>query len=265
MPSSAAARWRGSRGRPQVYAHRGARVRAPENTLTAFELARREGADGIELDVRLDGDDELVVIHDPTLARMTGGSDARAVAALPTRELCSVDLGHGARVPRLVEVLAWARDVGLRVNVELKADVRRRERLLLGALSAIQLTGSADFVLLSSFDPGLVLGALHRAPGLAAAALVAPPRGALERGAPTRHAARALARFRLRGVHPLAVHPHFSLVTSDLLLSVRARGLVLNAWTVNAAGDLARLAELGVDGLITDDPAVALRTLEPAY
>jgi glycerophosphoryl diester phosphodiesterase len=238
-------------------------VRAPENTLTAFELARGEGADGIELDVRLDGDDELVVIHDPTLARMTGGSDARAVAALPTRELCSVDLGHGARVPRLVDVLAWARDVGLRVNVELKADVRRRERLLLGSLSAIQLTRSADLVLLSSFDPGLVLGALHRAPSLAAAALVAPPRVALERGAPTRHAARALARFRLRGVAPLAVHPHFSLVTRDLLHSVHAHGLVLNAWTVNASADLARLAELGVDGLITDDPAAALRTLAP--
>ena len=58
---------------PKVFAHRGASAYAPENTLPAFELAARQGADGIELDVHLSKDGELVVIHDETLDRTTNG------------------------------------------------------------------------------------------------------------------------------------------------------------------------------------------------
>ena len=67
MTSSAViAGWRRSRDRPFVLGHRGARHAAPENTLAAFDLAMTEGADGVELDVRLDGDGRVIVLHDPT-------------------------------------------------------------------------------------------------------------------------------------------------------------------------------------------------------
>src|SRR5262245_45061418 len=65
-----AERWRRIRGRPRVWAHRGASAHAPENTLEAFELARTAGADGIELDVRLDRDGTAVVFHDSDLQRL---------------------------------------------------------------------------------------------------------------------------------------------------------------------------------------------------
>ena len=102
--------------------HRGARHAAPENTLAAFELARREGADGIELDVRLDGSGKVIVLHDPTLTRVTGGADSRHAEDIPSAELARLDLGSGERVPLLADVLTWAKEHGQRVNVELKSE-----------------------------------------------------------------------------------------------------------------------------------------------
>src|ERR1044071_3231268 len=67
-----ATRWRRTRGRPRVWAHRGDSAHAPENTMLAFDKARAAGADGIELDVRFDRDDNVVVFHDHDLARLTG-------------------------------------------------------------------------------------------------------------------------------------------------------------------------------------------------
>jgi glycerophosphoryl diester phosphodiesterase len=67
-----ASRWKRTRGRPRVWAHRGDSANAPENTMRAFELAVAAGADGIELDVRFDGDGNVVVFHDSELERLTG-------------------------------------------------------------------------------------------------------------------------------------------------------------------------------------------------
>ncbi|HMG55621.1 MAG TPA: glycerophosphodiester phosphodiesterase, partial [Kofleriaceae bacterium] len=67
-----ATRWRRTRGRPRVWAHRGDSANAPENTMLAFDRARAAGADGIELDVRFDADHNVVVFHDSELARLTG-------------------------------------------------------------------------------------------------------------------------------------------------------------------------------------------------
>src|SRR6476646_7095285 len=111
---------------PYVFGHRGVRGAAPENTMAAFELAAASGADGVELDVRLCRTGELVVCHDPTLARFTGGQDVRPIADLDLRELARTDVGGGAPVPALAEVLDFARGRKLRVNVEMKRDVPSR-------------------------------------------------------------------------------------------------------------------------------------------
>ena len=77
--------------------HRGARGLAPENTLPGFRAALQHGVDMVELDVQLTADDEVVVIHDPTVARTTDWEEARgpgAVAELPLAELRRLDAGH---------------------------------------------------------------------------------------------------------------------------------------------------------------------------
>src|SRR6266536_5012531 len=93
---------------PRVFGHRGVRGAAPENTMMAFELAADSGAQGVELDVRVCRSGELIVCHDPTLERVTGGRDARSVADLEWSLLSRVDVGSGQTMPLLGEVLGWA-------------------------------------------------------------------------------------------------------------------------------------------------------------
>lgn len=90
-------------GRRLVIAHRGASAEAPENTLEAFRLGLEQGADALELDVRLSADGVAVVIHDPTIDRTTNGTGA--VASLTLEELQRADAGGGARIPTLRAVL----------------------------------------------------------------------------------------------------------------------------------------------------------------
>lgn len=106
----------------KIVAHRGAAVKAPENTLPAFELARRLGADGVELDVQATADGEVIVFHDMTLDRTTDGTGP--VFATPWATVEQLDAGAwfdprhaGTPVPRLADVLALT---GLELEIELK-------------------------------------------------------------------------------------------------------------------------------------------------
>lgn len=242
--------WKRPATRPFVLGHRGARRRAAENTSAAFDLAMSEGADGVELDVRLDRDGDVVVIHDADLARVTGGRDSRRVEAVGRRELESIDLGGGERVPRLEDVLVWARRYGARVNVELKRDVSRRTLFVWKVVRLIRSDPrSGERILISSFDPLLVAAAARLLPSVPCGWLVeerrrVPRRSTLE-----------------RLVGATAVHPHFSLVTKDSIGPWQRDGLPVNVWTVNDVDEARRLASLGVDAIITDEPGKILAAL----
>jgi glycerophosphoryl diester phosphodiesterase len=234
------------RGRPLVIGHRG--MRRPglvENTLAAFAAAVSEGAGAIELDVRACASGELVVVHDPTLERVTGGVDTRAVADLTLGELERVELVHDggrARVSSLAEVLAFARELGLPVNVELKRDAPNRAEIVRAAARLLGGWDPAHAVLVSSFDPVMLAGLAALSPRVPRAILVHRTRWHLL------HAGLAL---------PLgagAVHLARTLTRPDLVRSLRARGLLVNVWTVNDASEARDLAALGVDGIITDAP-----------
>ena len=236
--------------RPRVIGHRGVRATkerldtaAPENTLAAFEQAFREGAEGVELDVRVCATGELVVLHDPTLAHVTAGADARAAIDLDPRELARVPLAQGASIPLLTEVLAFARAHRLPVNVELKRDVPSRAAVV---KAAARLLGSWDPthpILVSSFDPVMLAGFAWLAPRVRRAMLVHPQQW---------------RRTALLAAHPLrvdAVHLEHTLATPERVARLHAAGKLVNAWTVNDVDEARRLATAGVDGLITDVPA----------
>jgi glycerophosphoryl diester phosphodiesterase len=128
-------------------AHRGALEQRTENTLAAFERALELGADGVELDVMLSADGEVVVFHDEDLVRLAGRSER--IDALSWEQLRAVDLHGGGRIPRLAEVVdqlpqdAW-------LDVELKAGGSAMVDATVALLSA------RDNCLLSSFDPRLL-------------------------------------------------------------------------------------------------------------
>jgi glycerophosphoryl diester phosphodiesterase len=238
---------RGDGSRPLVYAHRGARAHAPENTLAAFERGRVDGADGIELDVRVTRDDVVVVLHDLDLKRVTDGRDLRAAAAMTAKELTSVEHAAGGHAPTLADVLDWADTHRMLVNVELKHDVVERWALVRGVARLLRgRRRIAERVILSSFEPRLLAMSRVLLPKVPRAFLVHEKQRLMQTPAATL-AAEALG--------AIALHPERTMCSPSRVDAFRRSGLLLNVWTVNEPGEARDLAALGVDGLITDDPA----------
>jgi glycerophosphoryl diester phosphodiesterase len=227
-----------------------------ENTMPSFERAIADGADGIELDVRTTRDGEVVVMHDVDLVRMTGGRDARQVHELSTRELCAVELegpSGPARAPTLAELLDWADARGCLVNVELKHDTHDKGALARGVARLLRSrTRVASRVMFSSFEPEL----------LARVALVLPeiPRAFLV------HDGQKLAKTPVgpliaRATGSTMLNPERTMCSPRRVAGWRRAGFLINVWTVNDPREAVDLARLGVDGLITDDPAAILEAL----
>ena len=111
----------------KVWAHRGASGYRPENTMEAFELAIKQGADGIELDVHTSADGELIVMHDETVDRVTDKTGLiKDLTLAQVKELkVSTDAEPNGiyRVPTLAEVLDLMRTTDMMVNIELKNSI----------------------------------------------------------------------------------------------------------------------------------------------
>lgn len=240
-----ATRWRRTRGRPRVWAHRGASAHAPENTMRAFDLARAAGADGIELDVMFDGDRNVVVFHDSLLERLTGRPGR--MDRLPAAERAALRIG-GEPVPLLADVLAA---IDLEINVELKSErIGRMGALVAATAKIIADSRRADRIVVSSFDP-VSLIQLHRyLPDVALAYLFHQDQLLpLRRGWIGNWMGASL------------LHPQSTLCTPEAVRAWHTAGLPINAWTVDDRAELERLAGLGVDGVFANDPAHAIAVL----
>ena len=140
----------------KVWAHRGASGYAPENTLEAFELAARQKADGVELDVQLSKDGELVVIHDETIDRVTDGKGK--VKDFTVRELKSFKANQthpeyaNAIIPTLEEVYDLLKPIGLKINVELKTGIYFYPDIEKKLLALTRKKGMEEKVWYSSFN-----------------------------------------------------------------------------------------------------------------
>jgi len=230
-----------------ILGHRGASAHATENTMDAFRRARADGADGVELDVMRCGTGEVVVFHDDDLRRLAGRPGR--IDSVPWRELASIELIGGGRISLLDEVLEELRD--LVVNVELKASRVWRGTLLAPAVARIlERQGAAERVLVSSFNPWALARFRAAAPGVRTGLLFHA-----EQALPLREGWAAA------GLRPFAVHPSHSLVTPERVARWRRQRRAIHVWTVDDEAELARLAALGVDGVITNDPSRARAAL----
>jgi glycerophosphoryl diester phosphodiesterase len=180
------------------------------------------------------------VVHDEDLERVTEGADPRRLESLTLAELRAVPLAGGERIPTLAEVLDLCADQNLLLNVEVKRDVPHRRRAVRATAAALRRRPKGSEVLVSSFDPFMLTGmaALARVP---LALLLEPDH-------------RYLAPL-ARGLRCVALHPFRKLVTRSLVARCHRAGLRVHAWTVNDFDEARRLLTLGVDGIITDDPA----------
>ena len=231
----------------RVIAHRGASLAKRENTIDAFRTAIEQGADGVELDVRLSGDDVLVVHHD---AHLDDGTLIRGVDASELPD----------HVPTLGQALEVVGDRW--VNVEIKNvpdepdyDEEHRISVAVAGLMAAHLTMSQvgaehgrmiDRAIISSFNVDSIEQLRRTDPSLPLALLVwgqADP-------------ASLVARAEAHGFQ--AIHPHDLLVDGSFVERAHRAGLLVNVWTVDDVDRIRQLADFGVDGVITNDPAAAL-------
>lgn len=212
-----------------------------------MDAARAAGADGVEVDVRPSLDDCVMVFHDRTLSRLAGRRES--IRRLTRDQLRSVRI-RGESIPTLDEVLEATR--GLLINIELKDDSPLGNiRFARHVVEQIRDHRAERRVLVSSFNLAAVARFRTLAPDLPSGVLI---------DAKTRvRALRTLASVVRRVIRPFAINPEASLMDARRLKRWHASGYVVIAWTVNDRDVALRLAHLGVDGLITDDPE-ALRT-----
>ena len=243
--------------KPVVIAHRGASRDAPENTLAAFELAVRQDADAIELDVKLCATGEPVVIHDRTVDRTTNGTGE--VGSLSLSALRELDAGSwfdseyaGERLPTLDEVF---RRVGqnIVINVELTNYQNPLDGLPEAVAEVVRKRRMESRVWFSSFNPISLRKIRRLVPDSPVGLLLA--RGGRKR------VVRAIAGWITRYE---AVHPEFTDLTTAYVEAIHHGGRPVFPYTINDPEDIRRTLEMGVDGVITDDPTLARRAVRSA-
>jgi glycerophosphoryl diester phosphodiesterase len=239
--------------RPTVIAHRGDKMQAPENTLAAFRIAAEKGADVIEFDVQLSSDGQVVVIHDQTVDRTTDGTGR--VSRLPLATLRELDAGawfsekfRGEHIPTLDEVFdTFSKKVCM--NVELKNFSTPFDDLVSKVVHLIEKHGLQECTLLSSF----LTHDLRKARKLQSEI----PRGLLIKPGLLGLWDRS---FEWRADY-FAIHPNMALVDSKLISRFHAKGKRVYVWTIDTEDDLKRMIGFEVDGIITGDLGLILRSL----
>lgn len=228
----------------EIWAHRGASARHPENTLAAFAAAVDAGADGVELDVQLSADGVPVVIHDEQVDRTHRGSGAvssHSVADL--QRMTSVLKPAGdpvdTRIPTLAEVLDLLAAGPQRINIELKNSVKQYKGLEGKVLAMVAERKLGRRVVLSSFNHYSLQKLREKG---WAGELAAVYDGML------REPWRYFRELDVQAVHP----PRQALMIPGYVTRAHRAGFTVRVWTVNKAAQRQRCQRLGVDGIITD-------------
>ena len=229
-----------------VIAHRGASVSAPENSMAAVQAAIEAGADWIEIDVQESADGTVMVFHDNDFKRMGGPS--RSIWQLRDAELAQIDIGSwksavfsGERPPRLVDVLAACRGrAGVLIELKYYGHEQRLEERV---VEVVEAAGMVDHVMIMSLSHKGIKKFKSLRPQWKTGLLATVALGDLTR----------------LDVDFLGLNAR---TTSRRLVEEAARrGVKVHVWTVNRPGEMVAMLGTGVDGLITDDPALARAVL----
>lgn len=231
--------------RCEVWAHRGASGYAPENTLEAFEMAAKMKADGVELDVQLSKDGEIVVIHDETVDRVSGKKGWVKDLTLKELKELNVNQTHPeyerVSIPTLREVYELLKPTGLKINVELKTGVVFYDGIIEKVLKLTKEMGMEDRVWYSSFNHYTVKKIKEMDPAAKTGVLYAD--GIYE---PDKYAVSLQA----DALHPALYNVQFDHVVEDC----HKAGLRMHVWTVNEPEHIEMMLSAGVDAVITNYP-----------
>jgi len=233
----------------RIFAHRGETTCYPENTLEAFSAAVEMEADGIELDVHLSKDGEIVVAHDERLERVCDGTGYLNDHTL--KELKSLDFsktlpGAVCRIPTLSEVFSLVKPSALSINIELKNTVRLYPELPEKLLALVKEYGMEERVIYSSFNhyslmhikkvnPDAKIGLLYEF-------------GMIDPWVYANY------------VKADAVHPHYYVIAAlpETVERCHENAVSVNVWTVDDPDAIKLMLKCGVDIIITDKPDIAV-------
>jgi len=251
---------------PLILGHRGASLVAPENTLAAFSRAMRDGADGIEFDVRLSRDRVPVVIHDPTLKR-TGLID-RPVGKLTAKELGEVEVGRwfagpkktgvqkfaGEYLPTLVQVLELFKiNIGV-LYLEMKCNVGEEAALAAAVVKEIKKSKMANRVVVESFELPAIAEVKRIEAGIRTAALFEPR---LSKPISTVRRLKMVDMALDARADEIALH--HTLARQHVVEKAKHEGLEIVVWTVDDPQWISRSRALGIKALISNDPATMVQ------
>lgn len=227
------------------FAHRGAAGHYPENTMLAFAKALELGATGIESDVQMTRDGQLILIHDETLQRTAG--TAEWVKDLTLAEIKQLEVGSwfhadyvGERIPTLEELLDLVSGTDALVNLELKTGVVLYPGIEQKVLDTVRRYGLSERIIISSFNHYSLVECKSLAPDIRTGILYME--GLYE---PWNYAKRIGAD---------ALHAYQYALTPELVAEAKAAGVVYHPFTVNDPKVMQALIAAGVAGIITDFP-----------
>ena len=238
----------------EVICHRGYSSRYPENTMLAVQKAVKTQADGMEWDVHLTRDGEVVVMHDELVDRTTDGTGF--VKDYTWAELRRLDASgpfrgkvRPQRVPALKEYLEFIAPTNFKTNIELKTETFDYNGIEEKVWNLVQAFGLEDRVLFSSFHAQSLLRLKEIAP--------AAPCGLLNKDK-LPHAGRVIRDFGFEAYHPLYLR-----LRPSVIRDLKEHGIQINTYTVNGHGSLTYLLAWDVHSVITNYPerAIALRRL----
>jgi len=239
-----------------VISHRGANRLAPENTLPAFAKALEFGVDGFENDCHMTKDGHVVVIHDETVDRTSNGTGF--VCEKTLEELRELDFGGwfspefaGTKIPVLEEWFGLCGNLSV-INVELKAAPDGSTASAAATIETAKRMGLFEKLIISSFELDILTACKAADPAARTCLLFSPITPITEEVVDNPVA--------FAKTHDLyAYHPFMGMVTQDFVEECHEAGIVVNPWVVNQPHGLEALRDWGCDGLITDEPELAMQ------
>lgn len=233
---------------PIPFAHRGGASEAPENTLPAFEHAVRLGYRYVETDVHVTADGVLLAFHDDVLDRVTDGSGT--IAELPWSVVSRARVDGAEPIPRFEDLLGAFPE--LRVNVDPKHDAAVEP-----LAAALRRCGAVDRVCVGAFSDERLERVRALVPGVCTSL---GPIGTLQLGL-----AAAGEQIDELPAPCAQVPPSYGdkpIVTAAFVEEAHRRGIQVHVWTIDEEDEMHQLLDLGVDGVMTDRPALLRSVLE---
>ena len=239
-----------------VISHRGANQYAPQNTMPAFEKSVEIGVDGFETDVHCTADGYVVICHNYTVDETSNGTGN--ISDMTLERLRDLDFGsyysekfRGTQLPTLEEFLDLCKKAGIKVmNIEIKEPKNGEKDIADKTIAAVKEFGLFDELLISSFDPEILIRCKELDKNCKTGFLYSPDRRITYSNMLFGYVDYA------KEIQADFLHPHYSLVNSNYVKKLHEAGIGVNPWTVDSPETATKLLGYGVDGIITNCPDV---------